>query len=160
MAGYSGRSISLLLATQLREPSLCPHMRSKVKQNNENVQDFSHLPFCCVWFYLVLTLKHCLWPGFSALPLAGRRGTHPLLIMLLPRDPLMSVYLKNRIHSCGKYGSYSTFVDGGYSDTSCNFEGKCSSFSGLGYKQHCLCCFHSSGPLFVQALKQVGLFCI
>lgn len=151
----------LLLGIWLLEPSLCLHMRSQMKPNHENAaQCFSHLPFCCVGFHFVVTVKHCLWLGFSALALAGQRRTHPLLIVLLIRDPLMSVYLKNCIHSCGKYGSYSTFMEGGYSDTSCNLEGKCSSFSGLGYKQYCLCCFHSSSPLFVQALTQVGLFCI
>lgn len=72
----------------------------------------------------------------------------------------MSVYLKNRIHSYGKCGSYSTLMDGVTLILPAILEESAAVFSGLGYKQHCLCCFHSSSPLFVQALTQVGLFCI
>lgn len=96
----------------------------------ENGQCFSTSALFTVFGFMELELFSLVCGG-DFLPLqlvAGWRETHPLLIVPLLQDPLMSVYLKNCLHSCGKYGSYSTLMGGGYSDTSCNFGGKGSSF--------------------------------
>lgn len=161
--GWSlGCSSSLPVGIRQQGPSTGPCTRSKVKENNEHAQCFSHLPFCCVCLPLVLSWRHCLWPGLSALPLPARG--EPVLYSLCSCFQILdclSVYLKHCLHSSGKYGSHSILRGWGLTlILPAIWEESAPVFSGLGYKQHCLCRFHSPSPLFVQALTQVGLFCI
>lgn len=118
MASYPWCNKGLLLGTQLSEPGSLPPQEVRVKENNEDGLYFPHIClFHRVWFHFILTFQHWWWwwwwGGFSALRIVGLRKTHPLSIVPLLQDPLMSVYLKNCIHSCGKYGSYSTLMGRG-----------------------------------------------